>query len=103
MSTGEVVDIREQAIPEHVLHDPAGLAMRAFGAGGTPMGVLVEEGRVASPVVAGADAVLRLLAEAGLAGPNANGDIALVAVAGRTERARDDSTGSTGTEGVPEG
>jgi hypothetical protein len=34
--------------------------MDAFGAHGTPMGVLIENGRVASPVAAGADAVLAL-------------------------------------------
>jgi hypothetical protein len=40
--------------------DPKGRAMDAFGVHGTPMGVLVENGRVASPVAAGADAVLAL-------------------------------------------
>jgi thiol-disulfide isomerase/thioredoxin len=73
VSTGEVADIREQAIPGPLLHDPNGLAMQAFGARGTPMGVLVEEGEVASPVVAGAEAVLQLLVEAELASTNADG------------------------------
>jgi thiol-disulfide isomerase/thioredoxin/uncharacterized membrane protein YphA (DoxX/SURF4 family) len=97
VSTGEVADIREQAIPEPLLHDPRGLAMRAFGAGGTPMGVLVKEGEVASSVVAGADAVLRLLSEAEL-GTNGNGDRALVGVARAhivpSDRTRDDATQS---------
>ena len=38
--------------------------MRAFAAGGTPMGVLVSEGRIASDVAAGADAVLELIRSA---------------------------------------
>ena len=41
----------------------------AFGADGTPMAVLVDgEGRIASPLVTGADAVLELLGVASLAG-----------------------------------
>jgi hypothetical protein len=101
VSTGEVADVREQVIPMRVLHDPAGLAMRAFGAGGTPMGVLVEDGRLSSPVVAGADAVLRLLAEAERAGTNANGDKAFAAVAGAMGTAPGNGTGTAGDEGVP--
>lgn len=39
--------------------DTEGGAMRAFGADGTPMAVLVdEEGRIASPLGAGAPAVM---------------------------------------------
>jgi hypothetical protein len=38
-----------------------GQAMSAFGAGGSPMGVLVEDGRVSSLVAAGADAVFELI------------------------------------------
>ena len=60
VSTGEVPDIKEQAIPGRLLHNPNGLAMRAFGAGGTPMGVMVKEGELRSPSpAAGADAVLQ--------------------------------------------
>ena len=61
------------------------------------MGVLVKEGEVASSVVAGADAVLRLLSEAEL-GTNGNGDRALVGVARAhivpSDRTRDDATQS---------
>jgi hypothetical protein len=46
--------------------------MAAFDAHGTPMGVLIDEGRIASRVAAGADAVfelarspIRLVAESG--------------------------------------
>jgi hypothetical protein len=44
-----------------VLMDADGEAMRAFGAGGTPMGVLAERGRIASHLAAGADAVVELI------------------------------------------
>jgi hypothetical protein len=42
-----------------VLLDQSGATMHAFGARGTPMAVVVDElGRVASPLVVGADAVM---------------------------------------------
>jgi thioredoxin-like negative regulator of GroEL len=47
-----------------VLLDPERRTMRAFGARGTPSAVLVEEGRIASPVVAGPAPVFDLLGEA---------------------------------------
>jgi thiol-disulfide isomerase/thioredoxin/uncharacterized membrane protein YphA (DoxX/SURF4 family) len=100
VSTGELAAVREQVIPTRVLHDPGGLAMRAFGAGGTPMGVLVEDGRVASRVVAGADAVLRLLAEAERAGEGANRDRALAAVAGPMGAAPGNGVGTAPRDGV---
>jgi peroxiredoxin len=57
---------RAMGLPAQVLLDPAGAAMQAFGAGGTPMAVLVDaQGKVASRVVAGADAVLDLARGAG--------------------------------------
>jgi hypothetical protein len=41
--------------------DPEGSAMRAFGASGTPMAVLVDaSGRIASPLAAGSREVLAL-------------------------------------------
>ena len=60
ISTGEREQTREDDLPCTVMLDPEGQAMDAFGAHGTPMGVLIEHGRVASPVAAGADAVLAL-------------------------------------------
>ena len=60
ISTGERDQTREDDLPCTVMLDPEGQAMDAFGAHGTPMGVLIENGRVASPVAAGADAVLAL-------------------------------------------
>jgi thiol-disulfide isomerase/thioredoxin len=47
-----------------VLLDPERRAMRTFGARGTPSAVLVDEGRIASPVVVGPAAVFDLLGEA---------------------------------------
>jgi peroxiredoxin len=60
ISTGERHQTREDDLRCPVMLDPEGLAMNAFGAHGTPMGVLIENGRVASPVAAGADGVLAL-------------------------------------------
>ncbi|HUA03206.1 MAG TPA: MauE/DoxX family redox-associated membrane protein [Solirubrobacteraceae bacterium] len=61
VSAGEREQIREQAIRSPVLLDPESDAMQLFGAGGTPMAVLVKSGRIASGVVAGADPVVALL------------------------------------------
>jgi thiol-disulfide isomerase/thioredoxin len=61
ISSGDTARVREQDLRSRVVFDAEGQAMRAFGAGGTPMGVLIEDGRIASPVVAGADAVLQLM------------------------------------------
>lgn len=61
ISGGDTARLREQDLGSRVVFDAEGQAMRAFGAGGTPMGVLIEDGRIASPVVAGADAVLQLM------------------------------------------
>jgi thiol-disulfide isomerase/thioredoxin len=60
ISTGERELTREDDLRCTVMLDPEGRAMDAFGAHGTPMGVLIENGRVASPVAAGADGVLAL-------------------------------------------
>jgi peroxiredoxin len=60
ISTGEPDQTRENDLRCTVMLDPEGRAMEAFGVHGTPMGVLVENGRVASPVAAGADGVLAL-------------------------------------------
>jgi AhpC/TSA family len=58
-SSGDPDRVRLQHIRSLVLLDPERQAMRAFGAGGTPMAVLVDErGRIASAVLGGAAAVL---------------------------------------------
>jgi methylamine dehydrogenase accessory protein MauD len=72
ISSGDPGRIREQEIRSLVLMDPEGAAMSAFGAGGTPMGVLVQGGRIASPVAAGADAVFALISSR-LTGALSNG------------------------------
>jgi peroxiredoxin len=62
ISSGNREQPREHDLRSRVLIDPEGLAMDAFGAHGTPMGVLIEHGRIASPVAVGAGAVLELAA-----------------------------------------
>lgn len=61
ISAGDPDTVRAQQLRSSVLLDSGSEAMRAFGANGTPMGVLIERGRIASPVAAGADAVLELI------------------------------------------
>ena len=59
ISAGDPDRVGAQQIRSLVLLDPDGQARRAFGAGGTPMAVLVDDqGQVASAVLAGAAAVL---------------------------------------------
>ncbi len=64
ISRGDSGELREQAISSTVLLDPEGHAMRAFEAPGTPMAVLVQEGRIASDIHAGAGAILELITTA---------------------------------------
>jgi thiol-disulfide isomerase/thioredoxin/uncharacterized membrane protein YphA (DoxX/SURF4 family) len=64
ISGGDAEQLREQAIRSTVLLDPEGQAMRAFEAPGTPMAVLVENGRIATDIHAGAGAVLELITTA---------------------------------------
>jgi peroxiredoxin/uncharacterized membrane protein YphA (DoxX/SURF4 family) len=64
ISAGDPVTLREQAIRSTVLLDPEGRAMRAFEAPGTPMAVLVQDGRIASDIHAGAGAILELITTA---------------------------------------
>ena len=61
ISGGDPERLREQAIRSTVLLDPEGHAMRAFEAPGTPMAILVDNGRIASDIHAGAGAVLELI------------------------------------------
>ncbi len=60
ISSGDPEQTRQQRIGSQVLIDPDGQAMNAFDAHGTPMGVLIDHGQIASPIAAGADAVLQL-------------------------------------------
>jgi thiol-disulfide isomerase/thioredoxin len=61
VSSGAVDETRTEGFASTVLLDSEYAAGTAFGAGGTPMAVLLDAaGRVASPVVAGAEAVLEL-------------------------------------------
>jgi methylamine dehydrogenase accessory protein MauD len=61
LSTGSASDNRAMGLRSTVLSDPQSSAASAFGAHGTPMGILLDkEGRIASRVVAGAEAVFEL-------------------------------------------
>ena len=61
VSSGDAQATRADGFTSPVAHDPEMLAGTAFGAAGTPMAVLVDrDGRVASPLAAGAAAVLAL-------------------------------------------
>ncbi len=62
-TSGDPDQTREQGIRSLVLLDSDSEAMSAFGAAGTPMGLLIDDGRIASPLAAGADAVLALAAQ----------------------------------------
>jgi peroxiredoxin/uncharacterized membrane protein YphA (DoxX/SURF4 family) len=60
VSSGSVEDNRAMALKSTVLLDPNFQAGQALGAQGTPMGVVIENGRIASEVAAGAPAVFEL-------------------------------------------
>jgi hypothetical protein len=60
ISSGDAERVRADGLRSPVVLDPGSEAMTAFGVSGTPMGVLVEDGRIVSPVAAGAAAVLEL-------------------------------------------
>jgi methylamine dehydrogenase accessory protein MauD len=62
ISTGSVEDNRAQGIRSPLVLDQGFATGRAFGVGGTPMAILVNaDGKIASPLAAGAQAVLALL------------------------------------------
>jgi peroxiredoxin/uncharacterized membrane protein YphA (DoxX/SURF4 family) len=73
ITSGDLEQTREHALRSQVLVDPESEAMSAFGAGGTPIGVLVENGRIASPPAAGADAVFELIRVGGRAADAVDG------------------------------
>ena len=61
VSTGTVEANRAMGLISRVVLDPDGSTMRAFGASGTPMAILVDsEGRIASSLAAGAQQVMAL-------------------------------------------
>jgi methylamine dehydrogenase accessory protein MauD len=65
VSTGDVDRNRDEGLRSPLLLDSDGEAKRAFGTAGTPTAVLIEQGRIASPIARGADAVLDLLGRDG--------------------------------------
>jgi peroxiredoxin len=78
ISRGDAAEHRRLAAEHHwhcdVVLEPAWAVAGAYQANGTPMGYLLDaEGRIASPLAAGADAVLGLLPAAPAAGPASNG------------------------------
>jgi hypothetical protein len=62
VSTDSIADNQAMGLRSPVLVEPPGMSVgRQFGAGGTPMAVLVDaEGKIASELAAGAPAVLAL-------------------------------------------
>ena len=61
VSSGDADSTRAEGFRSLTLLDESLAAGRAFGAGGTPMGVLLDaEGKLASNVAAGAEAVFAL-------------------------------------------
>jgi thiol-disulfide isomerase/thioredoxin len=60
ISAGALDENRKQGFRSRVLLDPYYAASQVFNSGGTPSAVMVEEGRVASGVAVGAEAVLAL-------------------------------------------
>jgi peroxiredoxin len=61
VSTGTPDENREMGLRSLIALDPGFQAGTTFGAGGTPMGILIDSGgRIASEIVAGADAVFAL-------------------------------------------
>lgn len=61
VSSGSADELRASGLRSTILHDPNFTAGPSYGANGTPMGVLVDaNGKIASEVAVGADAVLAL-------------------------------------------
>lgn len=62
VSAGTVEDGRAMGLRSPILLDPTGQRGGAFGANGTPMGILIDaRGRLASEVATGAQAVFELI------------------------------------------
>jgi methylamine dehydrogenase accessory protein MauD len=63
VTTGELEANKEMGLASPTVLDEGFSTGQAFGAGGTPMGVMIDaEGKIASGVAAGADAVFELVA-----------------------------------------
>jgi thiol-disulfide isomerase/thioredoxin/uncharacterized membrane protein YphA (DoxX/SURF4 family) len=60
ISASALEDTRKQGFRSRVLLDPNSATSQVFNSGGTPSAILIEDGRVASGVAAGAQAVLAL-------------------------------------------
>lgn len=60
IAAGALDENRKQGFRSRVLLDPYYAASQVFNSGGTPSAILVDQGRVASGVAVGADAVLEL-------------------------------------------
>jgi hypothetical protein len=61
VSTGTIEANRAMGLSSPVLFDPDGVAMRDFGASGTPVAILVDdEGRIASALATGEHEVMSL-------------------------------------------
>jgi thiol-disulfide isomerase/thioredoxin len=73
LSSGDPETVRELQLRSRVLLDSDGEAMSAFSAGGTPMAVLIDDGRIATPVAAGADAVFALIRAGSRPGESVDG------------------------------
>jgi peroxiredoxin len=61
ISSSSLEDSRKPGFRSRVLLDPNSAASQVFNSGGTPSAILIEDGRVASGVAAGAQAVLALV------------------------------------------
>ncbi len=94
-STGPIEQVRALGLRSTVIHDPTGSVSAAYGATGTPMGILVDgDGRFASDLAGGADAVFQL---AGRTAPLGN----LVVVQDHVEKpARNGGGNGNGHRGV---
>ena len=69
VSSGEPFAVQAEGFTSEVVLDPDWKLSGEFGADGTPMAVLLdEEGRIATPLVTGAQAVLELLGASELVG-----------------------------------
>jgi len=78
VSSGDEKSSREDGFASTVLLDPEFEAGAAFGAGGTPMAVLVDvNGRIASPLAGGAEAVLELARSRGTRFPGTKEGVAV--------------------------
>ena len=80
VSSGDEASVRAEGFSSTVALDPDFKAGAAFGAGGTPMAILVDsEGRIASSLAAGAEAVFALAGARGRPDSDLRGPTAVIA------------------------